>query len=487
MVTAEGISTPSDRAIVPESKLNDGSEKWLGVGWDQLTSNGKRQMYQLGVALREDYPELLGGGLSGSQIFVHCDGNSKSTSSATSLLSAIVSNSKTDIIDLPIDKRLYPFLQNQSIINQLSREASFPKALPFTRDLAFITAPDKTDPKFRLNPNEVCPKFFHGAALTKRFLQDIYRRIGHLSDESDTMYEKLMIKKKYSKETSQNDTSPLALNIIFLGEYLLARVYADNEIDPSVVSDDFLEKLKFAMNYYSLHSTGNDHEDRFRLASTPLLQSIQSVLHDVGQTKRIIGLQGRRLHLYSGNIATLVGLQDTLIGINNTCVDLEASTGVKEPGCANLPGYSSSMIFEVVDINDQTFVRTRLDGEYVKTCARDTTEPRFSCPIDDWQGYVSNKILKDWQKQCMETPTTVEPHKALFTAVILMCLGFILVIILVIFSVIGFFKSDMEGTDSQPIGANISSHLMNFKPVGTHEKEDFALDQDEYTANVKRF
>ena len=116
-------------------------------------------MYELGASVRQDYEEYFGKGLLGSEVFVNSDGSNTCTGSASSFLSAIVSNKQLPSINLNnTDTRLYPFTNDSNYVHSLSENIDFNKSLPFNVDVIHVVAPDKADPRFKLDLQEVCPK-----------------------------------------------------------------------------------------------------------------------------------------------------------------------------------------------------------------------------------------------------------------------------------------------------------------------------------------
>lgn len=480
VVTAEGISTPKNRNVVSPDRIKQGQEQWLSPGFEQLTNNGRRQMYLLGKSILEDYPMLLGKGIKEKEVVVYSYGHPTSSESAVSFLSAIVT--KSDPLGLlnVTDNRLYPFTDSDETIQILANNTIFhEEALPPGVTPVAVSSPTFRDQLFSISDPHVCP-YMSDLSNAKHIYSQAHKFVEALPDIEEKVVQ--LYKRLDLVGNSINHGVAQSGELFFYAykavEILECRHLAGN-LTESFDQEDPLFKYFYTISDFSQFLfLGDSWAEILKIEASPLLEKIMKDLDNR------ISSTFKKMYLYSGSRQNLYGLQGALLGIDVDCMTRGAKEHRIIPGCREMPDFSSNFIIELVAKGGKHYVRTRYEGVYVSTCDEPIDDEYFSCELLKWKERVKSRIYMNWIEVC-RIPVQKPYKNPLLEVSIVMGCSFVLVVSCALTAVIMFFKTNKDSSDGVSSFGNISSNLLNFKPIS--RKTDFNMDQDIHSSvKVKR-
>ena len=500
LVTAEGISTVPNNQNVNFNNITNGIEGWLKVGFNTLTNNGKRQMYNLGRFIQDDYPEIFEG-LNPKEMKFYGSDKVSSISSVISLISAFHFKKKKLPLENSNDHRLVNFLTDNSpeaetVLGTVTTSESLPDGLNVFK----IKTQINDDQLFNLHKQENCPK------VTDLINEDSKNKLyDNILTEITTKHTKLHQEMQIALFTVYNTNNTGMFWTIdktkdpyhwikeawMAAEFLRSKHFSVDE-EKGILSnkngafEKAVETLNQTHDLLYLTQLGMNYSPALRLIASPLLLSVEDnirrnlaevVLDETtGKIRRTNGGV-----FYGAKIMNLVALEEIFFGIGIK-VDPQNVT-IDRP----LPTFSSNYIFEVNTVGDSKVkIRVRKDGEYFKFCQESVSADNYGCEMESFFKQLRRRIDVDWRTTCGFAKKEPYKNPALFVIVYLLCAVFSLLALLVVCTIRFFFKSDVpEKKPRSRNGSTEHSSLDVFKPVAT--EEDFSLDKDLHSmVKVKR-
>ena len=114
-----------------------------------------------------------------------------------------------------------------------------------------------------------------------------------------------------------------------------------------------------------------------------------------------------KYYLYAAHDSTLAPVLVLANQLNITCFKDDLLNNRFSNECTGFPDTASSIIFELVTLNREIFVRSLFNFEPFDLCGLKNADQKFRCPIKDFDAFWKKHLLPDWQKLC-ERPSRTE-------------------------------------------------------------------------------
>ena len=482
MVTANGATNPKSRNQLNDSDIFNGTESWLKIGFDELNPNGKRQMYNLGLTMREEYKDFFNESLEDGQYIVYSEGSSKATASAVSFLSAFLT-ATPDIGFASDESRLYPFTSDVQLVQSLASDVNFTTAMPPSVTAPVVSAPTVDEFLFSTGATGFCKHidtlYINGKRidmLKPGYLSQIFPEV---EPKLDQLAKRLKIR---LQKTSSGRVSTIGAYSLI--EFMIGRYYAmDSKEQMDIHNDPLYSYFFYLLDSIAMMTLGELHREVHALVMAPLVQHLTFTVETFA--KSLAEKNNTKLVLYSGIVSNLVALQEVIFGIDGDCLRERAKLSKEISGCKPLPRFGSNFVFEVVKQQSGFFVRTRYQGEYVEVCDNYRKDGMFTCTLDDWSSALNSWVVSDWKVVCKVDEKVSYSNPTLYTIVWLLCIVFGLVVLLIVFAITLFFKREVQSSKPPSHGQMFSAGIIDFK--GVTSREDFVMDEDDSRKpNVRR-
>lgn len=497
VVSAEGISTINNRKTVDYQRITNGTEKWLQAGFNVLTPNGERQMYNLGKLIRNDYCDFLAS-FNTKEFKMYGNGKSKSVASIVSIMTAL------DIKDIDLnlaadDPRIIEFLNpNSEFRSALVDTVTINRTLPHKVSVFKVKAQISDDYIFNLIEPSLCPKM--DDYISKDTKNAIYQHAKPRAQNFRTLIKELELRIGYTPkpiEEDQDEFDWLIKEVYFASEYLRARNLASSSDADMDMLKDIWEIFEHVHDALYILRLGTEYEKVLQLVASPMIDTIKdSIISNLKQTeeqRQMTRVRAKKLVLFSGERINILALQFVMAGIDIEC-HLESVRGNNNkpaPGCKPLPSFSSNMLFEVVDIESKPHIRVRQDGEYLRVCSEVLDSEKHTCELNTFFNVVLAKIDTNWKRTCGMLPKEHYKNDTLSFVVLLLASTLVMVAIILACTMFIFFKTEESDMSKQEIYDSLhgdesaTTGLAIFEPIT--KEEDFSLDKDMHSMiKVKR-
>ena len=111
-----------------------------------------------------------------------------------------------------------------------------------------------------------------------------------------------------------------------------------------------------------------------------------------------------KYYLYAAHDSTLSPVLILANQLNIDCFKDDLLNNKFSSECKGFPDTASSIIFELLTINREIYVRSSFNFEPFDLCGLKNPDQKFRCPIKTFDAFWRKQLLPDWQKLC-ETPS----------------------------------------------------------------------------------
>lgn len=464
-----GTHSPSNSSILTDEFKKQYSHLFLS-GYSTLLPNGMRQMYNLGLSLRNDYPKLLGKGLDSRQYESYSDSSVVASLSATSFYAALNKSSGLLEIDRKDFDKLYPFTRNSTKHTALDSAVKFSSGLPPEMEVLSIRHSEDGEQRFVKDFRETCPTFDNLYRFASRTgFDEAGKTVFNISEELSFLKDNLPL--RLSDSTMQK--VPL-----FQAAYVLDPLHSLEFSSVEGLDGPLKRSYQYFLKIFGLVSVaqyGDKWEDYYKWMASPILEEVVSLFKSATKSTN---LGQRVLTSYIGDYLTFNSIIQGLQGLNRSCfVKVAESADGDINSCGPLALVTSNYVLELVKTDNQYFVNTRFEGEYVDVCKSEETltNGKFSCPLKAWTKKVSQRIYPDWRDQCIKANPKQDNQQAMLGVVVLLLGIFFLLAVAVLVALALFFK---KSPHDEEIGDDAEQNKKSKELPHSSSNEDFTIDPD---------
>lgn len=432
------------------NSLNSDLTKEFGVG--NLTANGMRMHYVLGLQLRKNYPSIFQPEFNNRAFEHYSSSVYRTMESAASQFMGLYPLGTGEKFHLPSDSvvGLPPFEGAKAdYINDFALPHGY-------RPLPYIIESPELDTVFFPSMYHYCPNAqkyqqkiqAEKMAKYKPLISDLAQKVTELGYDPKTYFQS----DSYNIDTLSFFFDEAKVYYNYKGTYM-------NDMSP-----DLLQKLAIDtnLNYAWLFPD----EKLQRLISDGIARKIVA-----GMETFISGKSHVTFRMFSGHDT---GMFANLLrfGMTNEDCLLQKLQGKKVENCEDVPEFASSFLYELNKKNDQYFVRMLYNGKPVKICSKNQDD--FYCTFDDFKAVLQEKLYyndNDRVEFCGNPESVInkeneDPHFGL-KLLIYICVG-ILLLSLVGFGLIYYKMRDVE-KDAYMAAGDIEDTPKSNITVGTME------------------
>lgn len=365
--------------------------KYAGVG--ELTPVGQRQRYLLGLNTKERYPLFFQNKLKFNEYWTRSTFFNRTIMSAFSHHMGMFDGyPNPDLQFENTDVKLFP---PQGLLVDPSK-FDFNTPLPNATFPRPIHAPLSTDPDRTLyldgNP---CPKNWKQVQKSLDDANDILVKSEKFLELLNTTYERYNLPKDWEKDVAHTE------RCFRLGDFAVMDFQnsATPKIDPIKDKElyELLERcysLKIFQSYESMKVA--------KVAASPVLNQIRTWFRmKANMTKEEFPL---RYVQYSAHDDT-VSSHLKLLGLaNSDCIieDLRVGKANISEKCPNSPPVASQIIWELIEVDKEYFVKVSFNGDYVDYCKNGKKMGEdFVCSVEEFSKILdSDYIYADYAGYC---------------------------------------------------------------------------------------
>lgn len=468
----EGLVTPEFNA--PEI---ENTKLMRDLGINKLTPHGKRQLHDLGLIIRKEYPELLEKTHKEKDTFVASLRGDKYVSAVYSFMSGMTINSDEVRID-KFDSRVKPPYHEplNDIINQITYNTSLPDGIEFRSIHRYSTRGlvkdfDMID---ATNPKE-CKNLSHYTGYQNSdfdFLQFVSARTSIIQE----ILADYPIQVLYNHEAAFNKRRSMAIiEYVRLGKIL--GIYQTTK-----EADDYLAGVVKA----GITLAFKDNK-AFKLAASQSLRQAADMIKN-----RSEGITETKIAALSMSASVMTAIFQALGLVDLDCARQTfnkmkvGDTFTKLKDCGDFPDFSSNLVLELVkeDSSQGHFVNCRLNGVYVNVCKdRAANESPYSCPLTAFLELVDKETEADWQTYCESKKERKEDmfEKEMLTVIILLTVFFVLTLVS-ISCVLKIYINDEKPKDDLKTAI---PEFASFDNVKSHDTYEPSSDELGRRLNVK--
>lgn len=464
-----GTHSPSNSSIMGDEFRKQYAHLFQN-GFGTLQPNGMRQMYNLGLSLRKDYPKLLGEGLDPRQYESYSDSTLLASLSASSFYAALNKSSNQLEIDRTDYDKLYPFTRDRSKQQQLEAAIKFDSGLPPNMEVISIRHSEDEEERFAKGFRAVCPTFDNLYRFASRTgFEELGKNVFNITEELNFLKNNLPL--RLSDSTIQK--LPLAQ-----AAYVLDPLHSIEFSSPEGLSAPLKRSYEYFLKIFGFVSVAqysDRWEDYYKWIASPILQEVSSLFTSAAKESNT---KSRVLTSYIGDHLTFNSIIQALQGFNRSCFEkvAESSNGdVKSCGPRAL--VTSNYILELVKSDTQYFVNTRFEGEYVDVCKSEEVlkNSKFSCPLKVWTKKITEGIYPEWKEKCIKQNSNEDNQQAMIGVVILLLGIFFFLAVAVLIALALFFK---KSPHDEEIGDSAEDNKKTKDLNHSSSNEDFSMDPD---------
>lgn len=465
-----GISTPKNSSVLGD-EFKRKYANLLSNGYGTLSTNGMRQLYNLGLSLREEYPDLLGGGLDSNQYVSFTEKSMAASLSASCFYAAFnKSSAPLDIGKQSFDK-LYPFTRDQTKTANLDARVNFSSALPPTIDVQSVSHSEDDGELFADEFRERCKpvgsnyKFAH-----RQGFEEAGKSVFNLSAELSYLNKNLPL------QLSENTINKLPL---LQAAYVMEPLHSIEYGTAEGLEPQLKRSYQYFSKIYGLASVaqfGDKWEDYYKWLGSPILTDVIALFNMAAKSSKPMG---RKLTSYIGDYLTFNSIIQALQGLNKACFVRVAEQPEGDIGsCGPLALVTSNYVLELVKRDREYFVRTRFEGEYIDICNTGGAPgaDMFECSLKQWADTVNKRIYPDWRDLCYKQDQIHDTEAAILGVVVLLLGIFVLLAAAVLVTLALFFK---KSPHDEEIGEADPSSPKNKEFAHSSSSEDFSMDPDD--------
>ena len=476
----EGISTPE---IKTKTLVKTEALKRLGSG--NLTPEGERQLYYLGLLIRDEYKSIFEGKIEQKDMFIASLSTATNFDSAISLMSGMIQ----DPTELPFKKNDPRTLPSYTVSKDIIDSIDFTTPLPSNLDLFTMhkITRDGVASKdylfFDASNNLDCPKFEQYLGDYKEIQNQIM--ISYLNGLSDfnEMLEEVKSEIPGLDIDAQNKTNITMVDELCDYVYLNSILNETTKITDGNNAYEFFKRIRQVLFY--LDKFPNLHKS-LNLTVSPILNETLHILNKKARTKNSSKNQEeRKLIYYSSSDSVIAGMMWFFDQVDLNCIPRNIKEH-KSEACKEIPDFSSNFIIELLESKEEKkfYVRVRYEGLDIKPCASTmtTSEGKKVCELEAFIEEMQRKIDNDWQANCgIENPRESDEYASnVFLIMVLMTSFFALTVISIIFVLRNYMKKD------KGFSKNMLTDYLSFEHPSSPLEEEFNLDMsDNKRVNVK--
>lgn len=353
-------------------------------GKSELTTNGVRQQYSLGINTKKRFPAIFEKSFTASEYSARSTDFNRTYMSAAAHLIGLLTFEATKITLEANNPRILP---PQALNFDVTKEFTFDSALPSDHVIFPIHN------SINLNFQNDCPMMYK--EINKE-LKELDSRI------EDSVLEEIINKATslYKSDYKIKDKNSLLTQCAHVADSLIMDTMNNN--DAKVVEGDvLLTQLKRCYSIWTAGFTNKELPRKVLLQELikPIIDSMDlkiNTFHDPSKSYKM------KYMLFSGHDTTLLPQLQLFNLLDIDCIVNELIGDKKIEGCYSAPSVASNIIYELlVDEKNSFFVKTSYNGKYFSVCKDTQKEEEFSCEYNTFKNTVMEAIfIKDQASKC---------------------------------------------------------------------------------------
>jgi len=445
-----GARTPDFKA----TKL-DWIEKF---GYGELTTNGIRMQYTLGVNTKKRYPTIFEDTFTADEYFVRSTHYNRTIMSAFAHLIGTVTFPKYRVNMPPNDQRMLP---PQDLLFKPEVDfKDFETALP--GDHVVFPIHSVLGKDYQMT-SFICP----GLLKTEPEARDAASKRLEANDITRKVVQQAKI--LYNIDDNWKKSSTILDQCFELADIAMMD-YLNN--DKSVMGDnkDLLDQLERCYSIWIGSSTTPQKAQK--LTSSYFLLSIvdwmDAKIASVKEPNNPSKKYNYRYILVSGHDSTLTPQLQLFKLFNVDCVIDEMLNNKKDEKCNHIPPVASNVIYELAEIDGGYFVRFSYNNKYFPVCEGTKKEDNYACNYDTFKKRIIEELtVPDFDKQCFTSEISgpednnkdnAQPNKLFDWKMWLIVVLGILIIILLLTTVVLFMMLNNKES-------NMSNSLLSGREI----------------------
>lgn len=269
------------------------------------------------------------------------------------------------------------------------------------------------------------------------------------------------------------------------GDYVISAYYNDPKYDWYQPGEGVYDVLEMCAKAYLMASFGSD--DSLKLSGSPILVNITNhISHKVNSILYPDQFQDKTKYaLYTGHQDNIVALLSVINHFDRECIIQELVNQKFDPNCNKPPGFSSNVIFELIDsgpgsLMDARFlIQIRVAGKPIilKNGGKQMS-------WKDWEKTVVTEQIRNWKTKCGLSNDTntkeFEDFNVINLVPLFIVLGLLMLTVIMMIIVLNQFKSKRmkqrerfsHTRKSQEKDSMREELLQRESPTDTKEQED---------------
>jgi hypothetical protein len=397
---------------------------------NSLLPVGKRQMYLLGKQLAKEYPRVWAQVMQTRNYTLISMNRIVQRVSALALFSGFLRDSTVLEIKGNQQKFMPPFTGRADSVN-------FATPLPegTLNILTRISNYDNIEIMFELTSKNTCPNID---------LNSVRREISRVNQNFTFEDSYQEIKQRFEINDQQDELQGATMLYKAARLYEYMRALRDSSTDAIYDTDRGYEDMRKAYEAYVTSTLPN--KDFTRITTAPvLIMSTYQFLDFIYRQETVKYSSSTRFMVFSGNDKFLIGLLLNLGLFSRDCAygPYSSKTFLRDPlRCVEFPEPGSSLVFELLDIDEDWYVQVKYNGQPMPFYGTSFTydpnhRPIYDIPFGHFYELMKDTVDWDFAESCglsdRSSESEVKLEKWLFLFV--MWLG----ILMIVFSAMIYF------------------------------------------------
>lgn len=368
-------------ARAPLSNLK--GAQWIDdIGPGELTPVGQRQRFYLGMNTRLRYPSIFNKKLKNSEYYVRSTNTNRTVESAFSHLTSLLESYNAE--DLPFGNKAEQLLPPQEIKFNLD-EITFNTPLNEKFEAFPIHSALDNDYLLKIYLQGTCPKLSSKIDDTLSNYADSLTKSDIFNNFLTSVYQKLNIDEKSIK-------GDIFKKCFIISDYVIMD-YQNSKTPILDKNDEMFIMLERCYSAYIVGQWGDDLTTK--VTNSPLLREIKEIF----QNKIKGGLDHKYIQ-YSGHDTTLSSHLKDLKILDPECLISDLKSGKISENCRNCPPVASNILWELINDNNNYFVKFSYNGVYFDYCGGGSQEEEYKCKIEDFFAKIDKVIFNDFFGFC---------------------------------------------------------------------------------------